>query len=408
MNPSNKHVFRRQHRVPLGTGVVLCLLPLACFAAQQSGPATLQRYYQEAQNAMAEKRLDAAAHAYEALTRLDPNTAENYAQLGLIRYIQGSFVEAAPAFRKALALKPGLPQADVLLAICLSELGRYAEAEPGLIKGFQHPPDAATKRLIGLELVRSYSRLKHWDKAVQIAVKLTQLYPDDPEVLYHVGRLHGDVAYQTMIRLSNAAPDSIWVHQAAGEAHEIQGHGELAIAEYQQVAALDPSRPGIHFRLGRALCLREDPVSREQARREFEKELQIDPTNAGAAYEIGEILRKNGELEKARDSFADAVQRQADFEEAHIGLARTLIELNEPKKALPYLEVALRLNSQNEVSHYQLSRVYKALGKTTEQQKELELFRRLREQKRSQEKSLAAASFNLEDVTRQSVDSEAP
>jgi tetratricopeptide (TPR) repeat protein len=407
LNPANKHSFCLQRR-PFGAGVVLYLFLLAFLAAQESGPGTLQRYYQEAQNAMAEKRLDAAARAYDALTRLDPNTAENYAQLGLIRYIQGNFVEAAPAFRKALALKPGLPQADVLLAICLSELGRYVEAEPGLIKGFQRPPDAATKRLIGLELVRSYSRLKRWDKAVQIAVKLTQLYPDDPEVLYHVGRLHGDVAYQTMMRLSKAAPDSIWVHQAAGEAHEVQGHGELAIVEYQQVAALDPGRPGIHFRLGRVLCLREDPASRDQARREFEKELQIDPTNAGAAYEIGEILRKNGELEKARDSFADAVQRQSDFEEAHIGLARTLVELNEPKKALPYLEAALRLNTQNEVSHYQLSMVYKALGKTTEQQKELDLFRRLREQRRSQQKSLAAAPFNLEEVTRQSVDTEAP
>ena len=407
MNLGNKP-YDLRCLAPFGAWVILCLLPLASVRAQQAGRETLQRYYEEAQTALAEKRLAAAARAYEALTQLDPTTAENYAQLGLIRYIQGSFAEAVPTFRKALELKPGLPQVDVLLAICLSELGRYAEAEPGLLKGFHHPADAATRRLIGLELERSYSRLKQWDKAVQIASKLTQLYPDDPEVLYHVGRLHGDIAYQTMLRLSQAAPDSIWVHQAAGEAHEAQGHYELAIVEYQKVVALDPGRPGIHFRLGRAICLRDDPAAREEAAREFEKELQIDATNVGAAYEIGEIRRKDGQLEKARDSFATAVQRQPDFEDARIGLARTLIELNEPQKALLHLEIALRLNGQNEVSHYQLSRVYKALGKTTEQQKELELFRRLREQKRSHEKSSIAAPFNLEDVTRQSVDSEVP
>jgi hypothetical protein len=49
-----------------------------------------------------------------------------------------------------------------------------------------------------------------------------------------------------------------------------------------------------------------------------------------------------------------------------------------------------------------------ALGKTTEQQKELEQFRRLREQRQLQKKSLAGAPFSLEEVTRQSVDSEAP
>jgi hypothetical protein len=57
-------------------------------------------------------------------------------------------------------------------------------------------------------------------------LELSQLYPDDPEVLYHAGRLHGDIAYQSMQRLSQVAPDSVWVHQATGEAHEVQGQYE--------------------------------------------------------------------------------------------------------------------------------------------------------------------------------------
>jgi tetratricopeptide (TPR) repeat protein len=376
--------------------------------AQPAGESQLQRYYREAETALAEKRLDAAARAYEALTRLDPKTAENYAQLGLIRYMQGSFGDALPAFRRALQLKPALPHVDVLLAICLSELGRYAEAEPGLIKGFQHPPDDATRRLIGLELERSYSRRKMWEKAAQIAIKLSQLYPDDPEVLYHAGKLYGDLAYQTMRRLSQAAPDSVWVHQAAGEAHEVQGHYDLAIVEYQKVLALEPQRPGVHFRLGRTILLRGDAASREEALREFEKELRIDATNVGAAYELGEILRKEGQLEKARDSFAAAVGLQPGFEDARIGLARALIELHQPEKALPHLKAALQLNSENEVSHYQLARVYQALGKTAEQQKELQLFRSLRGQKRSQQKSLVQSPVDPDDITRQTLEPNVP
>ena len=388
--------------------MVLCLVASAAAIAQPAEPSVLERYYREARTAFAEKRLDAAAQAYEKLTGLDANTAENHAQLGLIRYMQGRFAAAVPAFRRALQLKPGLPQVDVLLAICLSELGHYSEAEPGLIKGFQHPPDAAMKRLVGLELLRNYSRRQQWDNAGEIAMRLNRLYPDDPEVIYHAGRIYGDMAYQTMRRLSQVAPDSVWVHQAAGEAHEVQGHYELAIVEYQKVASLDPGRSGIHFRLGRAISLRGETASREEALREFEKELQLDPTNVGAAYEVGEIQRKDGLLKKAQDSFAMAIERQPGFEDARIGLARTLIELNQPGKALPHLQAALTLNNENEVSHYQLARVYQAMGRTSEQQKELQEFRRLRAQKQSRQKSLVESPFTLADVTKQSVDSDTP
>jgi tetratricopeptide (TPR) repeat protein len=387
LNPASKF--------SLISGTAICLLVSA--SAQQPDRAVIERYYQEAQRALAEKRLDVAVKAYESLTRVDPNTAENYAQLGLVRYMQGSFAAAVSAFRRALQLKPTLPQVDVLLAICLSELGHYAEAEPGLVKGFQHPPDAPTKRLVGLELLRSYSRRRELDKAAQIAIKLSQLYPDDPEVLYYAGRLYGDAAYQTMQRLSQVAPDSVWVHQAAGEAHEVQGHYELAIVEYQKVLALDAARPGIHFRLGRSILLRADTASHPESLREFEKELQIDPTNVGAAYEMAEIYRKEGQLEKARAIFAVAVERQPDFEEARIGLSRSLIELQEPGKALPHLTAAIRLNAENEVSHYQLARAYQALGKTAEQQKELQEFRRLRARKRQ-------PPSNPDEVTRQTVE----
>src|SRR5262249_10495099 len=110
----------------------------------------------------------------------------------------------------------------------------------------------------------------------------------------------------------------------------------------------------------------------------------------------------------ARESFAIAVERQPEFEEARIGLARTLIDLHQPEKALPQLKAALQLNSGNEVSHFQLSRAYRALGKTAEQHKELQEVQRLSRQKRGQYKSLFDASFNPGDVTRQSADDDTP
>ena len=65
-----------------------------------------------------------------ALRRLSPGTAEVHARLGLIYFQQGKFAEAVVPLREALRLKPDLPKLDALLAMSLSELGKYEEALP--------------------------------------------------------------------------------------------------------------------------------------------------------------------------------------------------------------------------------------------------------------------------------------
>ena len=256
----------------------LCLSVLY-LPAQQSDASLLQRYFQEGERALAEKRYADAETAYEKVRQLDPGTAEVHAKLGLIYFQQRKFAEAVPALRQALKLRPNLPNAGVLLAMSLSELGRFGEALPGLEKGFRQPADSALRRLAGLQLQRAYTGLQRDSKAVEVALELTRLYPEDPEVLYHTGRLYANFAYLAVMKLSQVAPGSVWMHQAAGEAHESQGHHDLAIGEYREVLALDPGRPGIHFRLGRALLSRSRQTnSQADASKEFEQELQLDPT----------------------------------------------------------------------------------------------------------------------------------
>src|SRR5207244_1923105 len=122
-----------------------------------------------------------------------------------------------------------------------------------------------------------------------------------------------------------------------------------------------------------------------------------------AAYEAGEIHRKIGQLDKAQNYFRIALEHDPDFEEARIGLGRLLTALKKPEQALPHLEKALSLNPENEVSHYQLSLVYKALGNAAGQEKELSEFQRLRTKKSLRRE---AAPFKPLEVTRQELDSE--
>jgi len=378
--------------------------------ARQSDPAVLAQHAMEGERALAEGRYADAEKAYETLLKMSPATPEVHARLGLIYFQQGKFNVAIPALREATKLKPGLPKVDTLLAMSLSELGHYEEALPALAKGFKQSADPVLRRMAGLHLQRAYTGLARDRDAVQVALDLSRLHSDDPEVLYHTGRLFAHFAYLQTMRLAAVAPDSVWMHQAAGEANESQGLYDAAIREYRQVLARAPRRPGIHFRIGRTLLARSQAgpssdTAVSEAVEAFEEELRIDPTNANAAYEIAEIHRKAAELDKARGLFERALAHYSQFEDALVGLGRTLIALGQPAEAVPRLEAATTLNPDNEVAYYQLAQAYRALGRATEQEKALATFTRLRDPA-SQRSSIVPESRR--DVTMQQLDVQPP
>ena len=265
-----------------------------------------------------------------------------------------------------------------MLSISLAELGQYSDALAGLEKGFEDPADKDLRRLIGLELQRSYLALNRNDAAGRITAKLSSLYPDDPEILYHAGRFHADMATAAMRRLVDIAPDSVWGRQAAAEALDSQGNYELAVIEYRKVLAEQPGRPGLHYSIARAIQSSAGAAgSEDDALDEFQKELQTDPSNALAAYEAGEILRKRSRLDAARKFFEQAVAHRPDFGLGRIALGRVLHELEDPKKARGHLEAAVRLAPENEVARYRLALVYRAMGDLAGAQREMQEFQRL-------------------------------
>jgi tetratricopeptide (TPR) repeat protein len=391
----------------VAVSVIALLLCVGSLSAQPPDPRP--RLAAEGGQALVEKRYDAAARAFEQLKVLSPDVAEVHAQLGFIYFQQGRFQESVGSLERALALKRDLPNLPLLLAMARSELGRHKEALPDLEKGFKSPTattDPALRRMAGLELQRTYTGLQRHADAVSVALTMTKLYPKDPEVLYQASRLHANLAFETLRTLAAVAPDSLWMHLAAGEASEAQGLADAALAEYRAVLAADPKRPGIHFRMGRVLLSRTaaangaEPTEPE-ALKEFMLELEIDPTNANAAYEAGEIHRKTDDLPKARAFFERAVEHYPDFEDALVGLGRTLTALREPRAAILSLSRAIELNPKSDVAYYQLAQAYRALGDTPAQEKALAAFRQLRN---LPESSSAVPGSPRPEVTKQTID----
>jgi tetratricopeptide (TPR) repeat protein len=232
--------------------------------------------------------------------------------------------------------------------------------------------------------MRTYTGLQRDNDAVTVALELNRVYPDDPEILYHTGRVYGNYAFLTLHKLEVVAPTSIWRHQAAAEAFESEGSTNLSLGEYREVLRLDPRRPNIHYRIGRTLLARwqlnHAPEDRAEAAKEFEQELQLDQGNANAIYELAEIHRQQNELDQAQQLFESALEYYPGFEEAHVGLATTLMAQQKPNLALPHLQRAVALNADDEVAWYRLAQADRALGNKEEQTKALAQFQHLRSQ----------------------------
>ena len=129
---------------------------------------------QQGRQSLASGRLDQAEAAFAELAKLQPNVAEVYANLGAVYFQEGKLDAAVDALRHALRLKPSLTKAKTLLAICLTESGRSAEALPGLEACFRSSAETQIKRQCGLELLRAYTALHRDADAVETSLALNK------------------------------------------------------------------------------------------------------------------------------------------------------------------------------------------------------------------------------------------
>ncbi len=357
-----------------------CFLPLIV-RAQSGSDDQRETYAAAGQQALAAGQFTVAKENFEQLAKLDPGVAEVHATLAVIYFKLRDYDGAVHEVRTAQKLKPSLPKLDSLLGMSLAESGKFPEALPHLEKGFKQTADPEVRRMCGLQLLRAYTGLGRDDDAVETSLKLNKFYPDDPEVLYHTGRIYGNFAFLVMEKLHDKAPGSVWMLQASGEANESQKSYDAAITAFNRVLQLEPRRPGIHYRLGRVYLARfrevQKPEDRDAAQREFTTELTIDAGNGNAGYELATMQADLGNLEEARQQFEQVLKRFPDFEEALVGLGGVCLKAQNPDQAVAHLERATRLRPDDEVAWYRLAQAERAVGNKNAQQKALDVFRKL-------------------------------
>jgi tetratricopeptide (TPR) repeat protein len=179
-------------------------------------------------------------------------------------------------------------------ALELATEGRCGDAIPLLKKAIAQSSDKDFRRSAALAGVRCAMLKNQFEAADDFLRTLNREFPDDPEVLYTSVHTYSDLATHASQELAMKAPNSPQAHELNAESLEMQGKWNQASKEYQKVLQENPRLPGIHFKVGRLLLSAPNPPAdvAEQAKREFQQELEIDPSNAGA--ECREALYAGG------------------------------------------------------------------------------------------------------------------
>jgi len=287
--------------------------------------------------------------------------------VGIADFNKGDYAAA----KRALAPVAHDPRAAAYLALAQAASGgcdaavpelerQAAKAEPGL------------RRLAAIALTQCYLAQKRIAAAQPVVAVLEKDYPSDPDVLYVAANFHMKAWNDAIYRMYEKAPSSYRVNQLSAEVFETQGKYPEAIAEYEKAIAKKPNVINLHYRLGRALLLHSstDPASLDRARQQFAAELQLNPSDAAAEYQVGQILLLQQKGSEAAPHFDRAIGLRPDFPEALIAAGKLRHIAKRYDEAAQLLERAVKLQPRSEAAHYNLMLAYRNAGRTAEAARE--------------------------------------
>ena len=358
----------------------ICLLlsiTLALAAAHSAGQAAGNTASQR-QNALAleqqGKNVEAET-AWRLYLKSDPSNPEPYAHLGLLEARQEHYAEAAPLYRKALALNPAIPGLRLNLGLALFKGGELKQAivEFQLLLKSQEPASAGGQRLTILIGMAHYG-LAEYAEAVpylqQAAVRDTQNLPLRLALAHCcLWSRQFQCVVNTNHEILSLDAESAEADMLAGEALDEMKDRNGAIEQFRAAIKVNPKTPDVHFSLGYVLwILKQYP----EAASEFQAELDNNPNHAQAMTYLADVDLQMGHDEATLPLLEKAVKLNSELELAHLDLGILYAGAGRQDEALREMKEAERLDPEDVNVHWRLGRLYRTMGKKDEAKAEFD------------------------------------
>lgn len=356
------------------TIAVLCGLPSLIAQNVPDVARRISELETQTQQRLQEQKPKLAIPLLREIVSLDSKNMNAQANLGVLLFFDGQYPEAIPHMREALQGQPELSRIQALLGIAEKRTGDAAGAQNDLASSFLKLTDPKVRVQAGLELIELYLATSQLNRAQSVAATLTELEPENPQILLVAHQISKQMMDQTLLSLMLAAPESAEMHMVSAGELARQGDRANAIAHYREAIRLKPSIPGAHFQLAEQLRSSPDPSLNAQAEEQYTQALRANQYDELSWRQLAGILEAKGDLKGAEANYRKALALQPTDSEAETGLAIALIPANRTEEAISLLQSAVKHDPSNLVAHFRLSTLYRRGGRIAESDREMETF----------------------------------
>jgi tetratricopeptide (TPR) repeat protein len=204
-----------------------------------------------------------------------------------------------------------------------------------------------------------------------------QKRPNDPDLLYYLGRTAGLLSKQSIDTVLTAYPDSARAHQALAENYFVLRQMAEAEKEYREAIQLRPDIPNLHLELGQVYAM----TSRwSQAEELFRAEAKLRPGNAEATYRLGDALLQQGKVREAHKELERADRLQPQMPETLYALGKSASLEGDAAAAEKAWKELLNIEKAGPIAaqaHFGLAALYRKQGKTADAEQQMREFQSL-------------------------------
>jgi len=322
-------------------------------------PASVRRHMFKGISGWICQDFTAMAQEFADVLVSDPDNAEAHAFLGIALAHMQRFEEAHEAVKKALALAPELPDANLALAEVLRAEGNKEEGVRVLRALIDREPAHEPAYVLLGDLLFDLGR---YDETATVMRKAIRIFP--PSFAKHRGRLgralemQGDLhgAKKAFSESLRARP--LWPPAISNMGRVLLDTGEPVAAAriLRKGAKLFPENVVIRSLLGKAL---RDVGDYEGARSEFEATLRLDADATATRVDLGQLLFNHlGERAHGLDLLRAGAGEQPKAAYTHRALALALGKAGKLDEAESVFLEALRLDPKDASGHGNLAFVY--------------------------------------------------
>ncbi len=243
--------------------------------------------------------------------------------------------------------------------------------------------DRNVRMQVGLQLAGMYYQDGDLEHTAAVVQSLVDLNPDNADILYLAQLVYTELADDTLNKLTIIAPGSARMQQVIAEHLVNAGDLKGAIAHYKKCLEMNPRVPGVRYELAEAILESSptDPAAQADAQRELETALKTEGDSSKIECELARIAQRESDAQSAFAHYTRAFALNPREVDAQVGLARMLMSRDKPREAMKYLRMAVESDPLNGEVHYRLASVYRSLQMNAEAEKEITLFREIKETK---------------------------